>query len=61
MTPTPEQRALLDELKECQEQINDAEYTEEQRAALREMAKRNWVSLRWCLTPGGDRARTLGS
>lgn len=50
---TPEEKALLEELGACGNEINDSEYTEDQRKLLRELEKKRLVDLRWVLTSKG--------
>ncbi len=51
---SPEEKELLVELSECQAQINDGNYTPEQRVILQSMEKKGWVDLRWVLTRRGQ-------
>ncbi len=51
---TDAQKEILVELSECSDQINDSNYTDAQRATLRELEKLHLVDLRWVLTVKGE-------
>jgi len=55
---TPEERDLVQELAECQGQVNDSEYNDAQKAILNSLAKRGLVALRWVITEKGEDAIT---
>ncbi len=51
-----DEKRLLKELTECQNSVNDDEYTPEDRLILLQLKEKRFVDLRWVTTPFGKAA-----